>query len=96
LTQALAVARESYKVLREWEYGQAAIDMMKMSEPREYVSRANLDILEAFGMCINDSVNAVRGDNAGVEQADGLYPTPGASDDDAFSHHCTDPLRAKV
>jgi hypothetical protein len=46
-------------VLREWEYGQAAIDMMKMSEPWEYVSRANLDILEAFGMCINNSVNAV-------------------------------------
>jgi hypothetical protein len=46
-------------VLREWEYGQAAIDMMKMSEPWEYVSRANLDILEAFVMCINNSVNAV-------------------------------------
>jgi hypothetical protein len=30
----------------------------------------------------------------GVEQAYGLYPTSGASDDHAFSRHFADPLRA--
>lgn len=96
LLRALTVAHESCKVLSEWKYGQAAIDLMKISEPREYVSRGDLVVLEAFSMCMNDAVKAVRGDNSGVEQADGLYPTPSASDHDAFSRHCTDPLRAKV
>jgi murein tripeptide amidase MpaA len=63
---------------------------------REYVPRVDLDIMEALGMCMNDAVKAVRGDNYGVEQAYGIYPTSGASDDYAFSRHFADPLRAKV
>jgi hypothetical protein len=41
-------------------------------------------------------VRAVRGDDYGVEQAFGLYPTSGASDDYAFSRHFADPSMAKV
>lgn len=62
----------------------------------EYVTQDDLDILQTLGNRMNDAVKAVRGDDYGVEQAFGLYPTSGASDDYAFSRHFADPSKAKV
>jgi murein tripeptide amidase MpaA len=63
---------------------------------REFVTQDDLKIVETLSNRMNEAVKAVRGDDYGVEQAFGLYPTSGASDDYAFSRHFTDPLRAKV
>ena len=38
----------------------------------------------------------VRGNDYGVKQAFGLYPTSGASDDYAFSRHFANPAKSKV
>jgi murein tripeptide amidase MpaA len=62
----------------------------------EYITQDDLDIVEALGNRMNDAVQAVRGDDYGVAQAFGLYPTSGASDDYAFSRYVADPSRAKV
>ena len=45
---------------------------------------------------MHDAVKAVRGDEYHVEQAYGLYPTSGASDDYAYSRHFADPAKGKV
>jgi hypothetical protein len=63
---------------------------------REYITQDDLNIVETLGNRMNEAVKAVRGDDYGVEQAFGLYPTSGASDDYAFSRHFADPLKAKV
>lgn len=62
----------------------------------EFISQTDLDAITAWSIRMNDAVKAVRGDDYGVEQAYGLYPTSGASDDYAFSRHFADPTQAKV
>lgn len=62
----------------------------------EYITQNDLNIVTTLGQRMNDAVKAVRGDDYGVEQAFGLYPTSGASDDYAFSRHFADPSKTKV
>ena len=62
----------------------------------EYIAPDDLETLEALSSRMNDAVKAVRGSDYGVEQAYGLYPTSGASDDYAFSRHFADPSKTKV
>jgi murein tripeptide amidase MpaA len=62
----------------------------------EFINPADLDMITAVSARMNDAIQAVRGDDYGVEQAYGLYPTSGASDDYAFSRHLVDPAKSKV
>ncbi len=62
----------------------------------EYITQDDLNFVKMLGSEMNDAVKAVRGDKYGVEQAFGLYPTSGASDDYAFSRHFSDPSKTKV
>jgi murein tripeptide amidase MpaA len=62
----------------------------------EYITQGDLDLVEALGNRMSEAVRAVRGDGYNTEQAFGLYPTSGASDDYAFSRHFADPSKAKV
>jgi murein tripeptide amidase MpaA len=62
----------------------------------EYITAADLDRVTTLSRVMHDAVQGVRGDDYGVEQAYGLYPTSGASDDYAFSRHAADPGRTKV
>jgi murein tripeptide amidase MpaA len=62
----------------------------------EFVTQDDLNIFETLSDRMNEAVKAVRGDDYGVEQAFGLYPTSGASDDYAFSRHFAEPSKAKV
>lgn len=61
----------------------------------EFISQTDLDAITALSVRMNDAVKAVRGDDYGVEQAYGLYPTSGASDDYAFSRHFADPTQGQ-
>ncbi|MCA1606388.1 MAG: M14 family metallopeptidase, partial [Acidobacteria bacterium] len=63
---------------------------------REYITQSDLDLAKKLSQRMNDAVKAVRGDDYGVEQAFGLYPTSGASDDYAFSRHFANSLKTKV
>ena len=63
---------------------------------REYITPADLDVITALSTRMKEAVHAVRGDDYAVEQAYGLYPTSGASDDYAFSRHATDSGLGKV
>jgi murein tripeptide amidase MpaA len=62
----------------------------------EYITQADLDIAKTLSNRMKDAVREVSGDDYGVEQAFGLYPTSGASDDYAFSRHFADPSKTKV
>jgi murein tripeptide amidase MpaA len=62
----------------------------------EFIHPADLETITALSARMNDAVKAVRGDDYGVEQAYGLYPTSGASDDYAFSRSVVDPAKAKI
>ncbi|MEO8223159.1 MAG: M14 family metallopeptidase, partial [Specibacter sp.] len=62
----------------------------------EFITAEDLELVSAASTHMSDAVKAVRGDNYGVEQAFGLYPTSGASDDYAFARHFADPSRPKV
>ncbi len=63
---------------------------------REHITQDDFNIIKTLSNRMNDAVREVRGDDYGVEQAFGLYPTSGASDDYAFSRHLADPSMAKV
>jgi len=63
---------------------------------REYIPQPDLDNVVALSTVLDDAIAGVRGGRYGAEQAYGLYPTSGASDDYAFSRHFADPARAKV
>jgi murein tripeptide amidase MpaA len=63
---------------------------------REYIAEDDLEIVEIVANRMNGAIKAVRGVDYGVEQAFGLYPTSGASDDYAFSRSFADPSKAKV
>jgi murein tripeptide amidase MpaA len=62
----------------------------------EYITQDDHDIVETLSNRMKDTVREVRGDDYSVEQAFGLYPTSGASDDYAFSRHFADPSKTKV
>ncbi len=62
----------------------------------EFITQDDLNIVQKLSERTNDAVRAVRGVNYGVEQAFGLYPTSGASDDYAYSRHFADPSKTKV
>jgi murein tripeptide amidase MpaA len=62
----------------------------------EYITAADLERCRGVSERMGNAVRAVRGDDYGVEQAYGLYPTSGASDDYAFSRHLADAARGKV
>jgi murein tripeptide amidase MpaA len=62
----------------------------------EFMTSSDLDIVVSVASQMNDGVKAVRGDDYGVDQAFGLYPTSGASDDYAFSRHFADPSKTKT
>ena len=62
----------------------------------EFISETDLQAVTGLSTRMNDAVKAVRGDDYGVEQAYGLYPTSGASDDYTFSRSVVDPTKTKV
>ncbi len=62
----------------------------------EYITQDDLNLVKTLGNRMNEALKAVRGENYGVEQAFGLYPTSGASDDYAFSRHFSEPSKNKV
>ena len=62
----------------------------------EHIRREDGIAIGWLSQRMNDAIKAVRGDDYGVEQAFGLYPTSGASDDYAFSRHLADPSKTKV
>ena len=63
---------------------------------REFIDAADLDAVTQLSDRMNMTIQAVRGVNYGFEQAFGLYPTSGASDDYAFSRHFADPAKTKA
>lgn len=63
---------------------------------REFIPAPDLGAAARLSTLMNDAVRAVRGTDYGVEQAYGLYPTSGTSDDYAYSRHLADSARTKV
>jgi murein tripeptide amidase MpaA len=63
---------------------------------REFISETDLALVVNMSQQMNAAIKAVRADDYGVEQAFGLYPTSGASDDYAFSRTFADPSKTKV
>ncbi|MBB2924637.1 M14 family metallopeptidase, partial [Cellulomonas cellasea] len=62
----------------------------------EYLAQDDLDRVRTLAGRMDEAIRAVRGDSYGVEQAYGLYPTSGASDDYLASRHRTDPRLAEI
>jgi murein tripeptide amidase MpaA len=62
----------------------------------EYITQEDANLITTLSTQMNNAVRAVRGDDYGVDQAYGLYPTSGASDDYAYSRHFADPTKTKV
>ncbi|MBW4550134.1 MAG: hypothetical protein KME35_03330 [Aphanocapsa sp. GSE-SYN-MK-11-07L] len=62
----------------------------------EYIAQDDLNLIKTLSNRMNEAVKAVRGENYSVDQAFGLYPTSGASDDYAFSRHFADPSKNKI
>lgn len=62
----------------------------------EYISQDDLDVVTSLSRQMDKAISEVHGIGYGVEQAYGLYPTSGASDDYAFSRHFADAGKSKV
>ena len=62
----------------------------------EYISQDDLDVVTSLSRQMDKAISEVHGIGYGVEQAYGLYPTSGASDDFAFSRHFADAGKSKV
>ena len=62
----------------------------------EYISEDDLALVTAMSDRMDKAITEVRGVGYGVEQAYGLYPTSGASDDYAFSRNFADSTKTKV
>jgi murein tripeptide amidase MpaA len=62
----------------------------------EYISQDDLDVVTSLSQQMDKAISEVRGVGYGVEQAYGLYPTSGASDDYAFSRNFADNTKTKV
>lgn len=63
---------------------------------REYITQDDLDMVTDLSDRMAGAVRAVRGHDYPVEQAYGLYPTSGASDDYAYGRHLVNPASGKV
>jgi carboxypeptidase T len=63
---------------------------------REFMGGDDQATLVDLAQGMNAALNEVRGTSYTVDQAVGLYPTSGASDDYAFSRHRVDAARRKV
>jgi carboxypeptidase T len=63
---------------------------------REFISSLDQNTAEGLATRMNEALTTVRGQGYTVQQAVGLYPTSGASDDYAFSRHIADGLNRKV
>ena len=62
----------------------------------EYISEDDLRHVSSLSDRMDKAISEVRGTGYGVEQAYGLYPTSGASDDYAFSRNFADSTKTKV
>lgn len=62
----------------------------------EYISRDDLDVVTSLSRRMDKAISEVSGTGYGIEQAYGLYPTSGASDDYAFSRNFADGTKTKV
>ncbi|WP_084497451.1 M14 family metallopeptidase [Nocardia amamiensis] len=62
----------------------------------EYIPLVDLDIITLSSVQMDKAIAAVRGDNYGVAQGFGLYPTSGASDDYAYSRNFADTAKPRV
>ena len=62
----------------------------------EYISQDDLDVVTSLSHRMDKAISEVRGAAYGVEQAYGLYPTSGASDDYAFSRNFADCAKTKI
>ena len=62
----------------------------------EYISQDDLDAVTSLSQRMDKAISEVRGIGYGFEQAYGLYPTSGASDDYAFSRNFADNAKTKV
>ena len=63
---------------------------------REFIAAADEQTAINLARRMHDAIQAVRGRSYTVQQAVGLYPTSGTSDDYAFSRHVVTPSRNKV
>jgi len=63
---------------------------------KEFMPAADQTALRQLARGMNTAMSAVRGRSYTVQQAVGLYPTSGTSDDYLFSRHRADPARGKV
>jgi carboxypeptidase T len=66
------------------------------SDYKEYIERQDEKVLKNLANRMNDALKRVRGRKYKVEQAVGLYPTSGTSDDYAFSRHIADRSKQKT
>ncbi len=62
----------------------------------EFITTHDLDTAVRLAQRMHDAIFGVRSFDYGVEQAYGLYPTSGASDDYAFSRHVVEPDDTKL
>jgi Predicted carboxypeptidase len=62
----------------------------------EFISTLDQKAIVNFARQMNDALEAVRGKNYTVQQAVGLYPTSGTSDDYTFSRHIVNERNKKV
>ncbi|MDJ0702378.1 MAG: M14 family metallopeptidase [Leptolyngbyaceae cyanobacterium MO_188.B28] len=63
---------------------------------REYIPQSDLDWYVSTGNRVRDAIAAVRGHTYTVQQAVGLYPTTGTSEDYVYTRHFVDSSKGKV
>jgi carboxypeptidase T len=63
---------------------------------KEYIPTDDENAMKTLANTMNRAINEVRGHNYSVQQAVGLYPTSGTSDDYAFSRHISNGSRSKI
>ena len=63
---------------------------------KEFIPQSDLAEIAELSEAMNETIKEVRQVNYGFEQAYGLYPTSGASDDYAYSRHFADASKTRV
>lgn len=63
---------------------------------KEYIQTPDENVLRTLANRMNDALESVRGRRYRVQQAVGLYPTSGTSDDYAFSRHIINGANRKI
>jgi carboxypeptidase T len=63
---------------------------------KEFIRPADQEKAVRLGQRMAAAIRLVRGRKYRVQQAIGLYPTAGATDDYAYSRHLVDPTKAKI